>query len=132
MGGGYLAEDTRLHRRVALKLLLEKFTMDEELVRRFVQEAKAASALSHPNIITIYDVGQYADFHFIAPELVEGETLRQRLRQSRPTISEALEIASQIAGALSATHQTGIIHRDIKPENIMIRPDGYVKVLDFG
>jgi len=132
MGEVYLAHDTRLHRRVALKLLPARITRDEQRLKRFQQEAYAASALSHPNILTVYDIGEQDDSHFIATEYVEGETLRQLMKRVKVSIAEALEIALQVAAALSAAHATGIIHRDIKPENIMVRPDGYVKVLDFG
>ncbi len=132
MGEVYLAEDKRLGRKVALKLLPASFTTDEDRLRRFEQEARAASALNHPNIITIYEVSEAAGSHIIATEFVEGETLRLRLSRSALTLSETLNIAIQIADALSAAHKAGIIHRDIKPENIMLRPDGYVKVLDFG
>ena len=132
MGEVYLAEDKRLGRRVALKILPSTFTTDEDRLRRFEQEARAASALNHPNIITIFEVCQAAGSHLIATEFVEGETLRQRLSRSALTLSEALNIAIQVSDALVAAHKAGIIHRDIKPENIMLRPDGYVKVLDFG
>jgi serine/threonine protein kinase/tetratricopeptide (TPR) repeat protein len=132
MGEVYLAEDARLGRKVALKLLPARFTADEERVRRFEQEARAASALNHPNIVTIYDIGQADGVHFIAAEFVEGGTLRQRLAQGRVALSETLEVAIQVASALQAAHDAGITHRDIKPENVMLRPDGYVKVLDFG
>ena len=132
MGEVYLAEDKRLGRRVALKLLPSSFTTNDDRLRRFEQEARAASALNHPNIITIYEIWQAANSHLIATEFVEGETLRQRLGRSGLTLSETLNVAIQIADALSAAHKAGIIHRDIKPENIMLRPDGYVKVLDFG
>ena len=132
MGEVYLAEDKRLGRKVALKLLPSSFTTDNDRLRRFEQEARAASALNHPNIITIYEIREAAGSHVIATEFVEGETLRFRLNRSALTISEALNIAIQVADALSAAHKAGIIHRDIKPENIMLRPDGYVKVLDFG
>jgi eukaryotic-like serine/threonine-protein kinase len=132
MGEVYLAEDKRLGRKVALKLLPASFTADEDRLRRFEQEARAASALNHPNIITIYEIRQAAGSHVIATEYVEGETLRHRLSRAALTLSETLSIAIQIADALSAAHKAGIIHRDIKPENIMLRPDGYVKVLDFG
>jgi serine/threonine protein kinase len=132
MGEVYLAEDKRLGRKVALKLLPASFTTDDDRLRRFEQEARAASALNHPNIITIYEIRQAAGSHIIATEFVEGETLRYRLSRSPLTLSETLNIAIQIADALSAAHKAGIIHRDIKPENIMLRPDGYVKVLDFG
>jgi eukaryotic-like serine/threonine-protein kinase len=132
MGEVYLAEDKRLGRKVALKLLPASFTTDNDRLRRFEQEARSASALNHPNIITIYEIRQAAGSHIIATEYVEGETLRLRLSRAPLTLSETLNIAIQIADALSAAHKAGIIHRDIKPENIMVRPDGYVKVLDFG
>ena len=132
MGEVYLAQDKRLSRKVALKLLPEVFTKDNDRLRRFEQEARAASALNHPNIITIYQIFQANSTHVIATEFVEGETLRQRLGRSPLTLSETLNIAIQIADALAAAHKAGIIHRDIKPENVMLRPDGYVKVLDFG
>ena len=132
MGEVYLAEDKRLGRKVALKLLPSSFTSDDDRLRRFEQEARAASALNHPNIITIYDIRQAGRSHVIATEYVEGETLRHRLMRGPLNLSEALNIAIQVADALSAAHKAGIIHRDIKPENIMLRPDGYVKVLDFG
>jgi Tol biopolymer transport system component len=132
MGEVYLAQDQRLSRKVALKLLPTSFTKDTDRLRRFEQEARSASALNHPNIITIYEIHQLGPTHVIATEFVEGETLRQRLNRSRLTVSEALTISIQVADALSAAHKAGIIHRDIKPENVMLRPDGYVKVLDFG
>jgi eukaryotic-like serine/threonine-protein kinase len=132
MGEVYLAQDKRLNRKVALKLLPASFTKDNDRLRRFEQEARAASALNHPNIITIYEIRDYNSTHLIATEFVEGETLRQRLKGSALSQSEALNIAIQVSDALSAAHKAGIIHRDIKPENIMLRPDGYVKVLDFG
>ncbi|HJP94465.1 MAG TPA: protein kinase [Pyrinomonadaceae bacterium] len=132
MGEVYLAEDKRLGRKVALKLLPVSFTTDADRLRRFEQEARAASALNHPNIITIYEIREGASSHIIATEFVEGETLRHRLSRSALSLSEALNIVIQVADALSAAHKAGIVHRDIKPENIMLRPDGYVKVLDFG
>src|SRR5215216_7241685 len=132
MGEVYLAEDTRLGRQVALKLLPAQFIKDEERLLRFEQEARAASALNHPNIITIHEIGVDDGTHFIATEFIEGETLRQRLRGGRLSLSEALDVAVQVGSALAAAHQVGIVHRDVKPENIMVRPDGYVKVLDFG
>jgi serine/threonine protein kinase/Tol biopolymer transport system component len=132
MGEVYLAQDQRLSRKVALKLLPVSFTADMDRLRRFEQEARAASALNHPNIITIYEIQEFDSSHVIATEFVEGETLRQRLSRSRLSLSETLNIAIQIADALSAAHKAGIVHRDIKPENVMLRPDGYVKVLDFG
>jgi len=132
MGEVYLAFDPRLGRKVAIKLLPAEFTTDAERVRRFEQEARAASALNHPNIITIHEIGQSGEARYIVQEFVEGETLRQRLNRGRMTMTEALEVAIQIAAALTAAHEAGIIHRDIKPENVMPRRDGYVKVLDFG
>jgi serine/threonine-protein kinase len=133
MGEVYLAEDATLHRKVALKLLPQRFTEDAERVRRFQREARAASALNHPNIITIYEVGEDANRHFIATEFIEGTTLRDRINSPEPmTIGEMLDASIGIACAMAAAHGAGIVHRDIKPENIMVRPDGYVKVLDFG
>ncbi len=132
MGEVWLAKDTLLGRRVALKLLPAEFTADAERVRRFAQEARAASALNHPNIITIHEIGEIENTHYIATEYVEGETLRQRMGGSRMNVREALDVTLQVAGALEAAHRAGIVHRDIKPENVMVRPDGYVKVLDFG
>jgi serine/threonine protein kinase/Flp pilus assembly protein TadD len=131
MGEVFLAEDTRLDRKVALKLLHEKNTANADGLNRFVQEAKAASALNHPNIITVHDIGEFEDKHFIAVEYIDGETLRERMK-NRLTFDETLSISIQTAEALSAAHRAGIIHRDIKPENVMVRKDGYVKVLDFG
>jgi serine/threonine protein kinase/tetratricopeptide (TPR) repeat protein len=132
MGEVYLAQDTQLDRTVALKILPQELARDQLRMRRFIQEAKSASALSHPNIITIYEVGEIDDTHFIATEFVDGETLRHRITNDRPGFDETLEIAIQVASALQAAHAAGIIHRDIKPDNIMLRRDGYVKVLDFG
>jgi serine/threonine protein kinase len=132
MGEVYLAEDRRLHRKVALKVLPAAFTKDADRVRRFEREARAASALNHPNILTIYEIGQAEGRHFIATEFVEGVTLRQQMESGRLSLAETLSVAAQVASALSAAHQAGIIHRDIKPENVMLRPDGLVKVLDFG
>ena len=132
MGEVYLAEDETLNRKVALKLLPARFTRDEERVRRFQREARAASALNHPNIITIYEIGHDDSVHYIATEYIEGETLREVMAKRRLNAGEVLDVAIGVAGALAAAHDAGIIHRDIKPENIMLRPDGYVKVLDFG
>jgi serine/threonine protein kinase/DNA-binding winged helix-turn-helix (wHTH) protein len=132
MGAVYLANDTHLDRRVALKLLSEKYTGDKLWLRRFIREAKAASALNHPNIITIHEIGQAGGVHFIATEYIEGKTLRHRLAEGPMKITIAINVAAQVASALAAAHAAGIIHRDIKPENIMLRPDGYVKALDFG
>jgi serine/threonine protein kinase len=132
MGEVYLAKDSTLDRKVALKLLLAEFTGHKDRLRRFILEAKAASSLNHPNIITIHEIGQIAEAHFIATEFIDGETLRQHIAKTRMKLPEILEVAIQTAGALQAAHAAGIVHRDIKPENIMLRPDGYVKVLDFG
>jgi serine/threonine protein kinase len=132
MGAVFLAEDAKLTRRIALKVLPAEFTRDRDRLRRFEQEARAASALNHPNIITIYDSGDSGDLHFIAMEFVDGVTLRERLARSRLKLGEALDVASQVASALAAAHTAGIVHRDIKPENILLRRDGFIKVLDFG
>src|SRR5438876_1300 len=138
MGEVYLALDTKLDRKVALKILPADVAAHHDRMRRFVQEAKAASALNHPNIITIYEIEESDGgtpgkrVHFIASEFIDGETLRQRMRKKPMKLGEMLDVAAQIAGALAAAHAAGIIHRDIKPENIMIRRDGIVKVLDFG
>jgi serine/threonine protein kinase/Flp pilus assembly protein TadD len=132
MGEVYLAEDTKLGRKVALKLLAEELTQNRDRLSRFDQEAYAASALNHPNILTIYEMGDEGGRHYIATEFVDGVTLRKRLRASPMELPEVLDTAIQIAGALEEAHAAGIIHRDIKPENIMIRRNGHVKVLDFG
>ncbi len=132
MGDIYLAEDSRLGRKVVLKALPAVFTKDPERVRRFQLEARAASALNHPNIITVYEIGQADHLHYIVVEFIDGETLRQRLANGPLGINEALDIAISVATALLAAHEAGIVHRDIKPENIMVRADGVVKVLDFG
>ncbi|HJQ23087.1 MAG TPA: protein kinase [Blastocatellia bacterium] len=132
MGQVYLAEDTRLSRKVALKLLPARTTQSPSRLRRFRQEARAASALNHPNILTIHDILEVGGRHLIVTEYIDGEALRQRLEQARLSTEQALDVAIQVASALSAAHQAGIIHRDIKPENIMLRRDGLVKVLDFG
>ena len=132
MGEVWLAEDTRLGRKVALKLLPARYTRDAERIRRFEQEGRAASALNHPNILTIYELGQTAHSVYIAAEYIEGQTLRQLLAAGPLKLSLARDIARQIAAALAAAHAVGIIHRDIKPENVMLRADGLVKVLDFG
>ncbi len=132
MGEVFLAEDSRLNRKVALKVLPETFAADKDRLRRFEQEARAASALNHPNILTVYEFGFETDIHFLATELIEGETLREIMSSGELSLSETLNIAEQTAFALSAAHTAGIVHRDLKPENIMIRHDGIVKVLDFG
>jgi serine/threonine protein kinase/tetratricopeptide (TPR) repeat protein len=132
MGEVYLAEDTKLGRKVALKFLPHDFTEDEERVRRFAQEARAASALNHPNIFTIHEIGEADGRQFIATEFVDGQTLRQQISAGSLEMSEVLNIAEQIASALNSAHAAGIVHRDIKPENVILRNDGLVKVLDFG
>jgi eukaryotic-like serine/threonine-protein kinase len=132
MGEVYLAQDTRLDRKIALKLLPAQFTQDAVRVRRFVQEAKASSALNHPNILVIFEIGQTDSTHFIATEFIDGETLRARFKREPMGIDEVLDVAQQTASALTAAHTAGIVHRDIKPDNIMLRRDGIVKVLDFG
>ena len=132
MGEVYLAEDTTLDRMVALKVLPVSIAADDQSMRRFIQEAKAASGLNHPNIITVYEIGQADSTHFIATEFIEGVTLRQLMSTASLELREAFDIAIQTASALSVAHTAGIVHRDIKPENIMLRKDGYVKVLDFG
>ena len=132
MGEVYLAQDTKLDRKVAVKVLPPDVASNRDRMQRFVQEAKAASALNHPNIITIYEIDQTDSVSFIAIEFIDGETLRQRIRSAPLKLGEVLEVAAQIASALSAAHAAGIAHRDIKPENIMLRRDGIVKVLDFG
>jgi eukaryotic-like serine/threonine-protein kinase len=128
----YLAEDVQLQRKIVLKVLPVAFSWNPDRVQRFEREAKAASALNHPNILTIHEVGQAEESRFIATEFVEGVTLRERMKSGTMSLVESLEIAIQVASALSAAHRAGIIHRDIKPENVMVRPDGLVKVLDFG
>lgn len=132
MGDVYLAQDTELDRDVALKVLPAEAASDEQRMRRFVQEAKAVSVLNHPNILTIHEIGNAGDLQFMATEFVKGITLRQHMNSGRMAISEVLEISMQAASALAAAHDAGIAHRDIKPDNIMLRQDGYVKVLDFG
>lgn len=132
MGDVYLAEDTRLGRRVALKLLPEDLAKDEQRVGRLQQEARAASNLNHPNILTIHEIGQVDSRHFIATEFIDGETLRERLNKEPMELGVVLHVATDIASALAAAHAAGIIHRDIKPDNVMIRRDRIVKVLDFG
>src|SRR6476620_12258225 len=132
MGEVYLATDITAGRKAALKLLPLRFTGDAERLKRFQREARAVVGLNHPNIVTVYEIGEDHSTHYIASELIEGETLRQRLMRGQIQVGEAVDVAIQVANALVAAHETGIVHRDIKPENIMLRPDGYVKVLDFG
>ncbi|MEY2483724.1 MAG: eukaryotic-like serine/threonine-protein kinase [Verrucomicrobiota bacterium] len=132
MGEVYLAHDERLGRNVALKLLPQSLVADQVRLEGLKREARIASALNHPNIVTVYEIGEVDTAHYIATEFIDGTTLRERMAQGPIPPNEALEIAVQIASALSVAHAAGIVHRDIKPENIMLRPDGYVKVLDFG
>jgi eukaryotic-like serine/threonine-protein kinase len=132
MGEVYLAIDMTAGRKAALKLLPMRFTGDAERLKRFQQEALAVVALNHPNILTVYEIGEDHSTHYIASELIEGETLRQRLARGSMQLSQAIETAIQVTSALVAAHEAGIVHRDINPGNIMLRRDGYVKVLDFG
>ena len=132
MGEVYLAHDPQLGRPVALKILPPEVACDAERMRRFEQEAKAASALNHPNILTIYEIGEADSRRFMAAELVEGVTLRRRMQNGALALPEAMGIAVQVASALAVAHASDIVHRDVKPENVMLRPDGYVKLLDFG
>ena len=132
MGEVYLAQDSRLNRKVALKLLPSEMTEDQDRLRRFEQEARAISALNHPNIVTIFEIGESALGRFIAIEHIEGQTLRTLTAKGKPPLDTVLQLSSQMARALCVAHEARIVHRDIKPENIMVRPDGIVKVLDFG
>jgi serine/threonine protein kinase len=132
MGEVYLAQDTRLGRKVAIKMLPDHFTRDHQRVGRFKQEARTASGLNHPNIITIYDIGQAGGRHYIAMEHVEGETLRGKIHRDKAPIEKLLKYLHQVAEGLTRAHAVGIVHRDLKPDNIMITRDGYAKVLDFG
>src|SRR6187200_1098400 len=132
MGEVYLAQDVRLGRRVALKVLPAAFANDQDSLARFTREAKAASALNHPNIITIHDIGDAAGTHFIAYEFVDGRTLRDVARSGALDVATAVDIAIQVVSALADAHRAGIVHRDLKPDNVMIRATGLVKLLDFG
>src|SRR5438034_11198343 len=132
MGEVYMARDEQLGRKVALKFLPERLTADKMQLSRFNREARAASALNHPNILTVHEIGTEGNRHFIAAEFIEGVTLGAWLARGKINLRDALEIAVQVASGLTAAHEAGVVHRDIKPENIMLRPDGYVKVLDFG
>lgn len=132
MGEVYLAKDSKLNRQVALKFLSVSLNGDKNLLRRFEREAKAASSLNHPNILTVHEIGSFENWRFIATELIQGKTLRERLNGETMTLRETLDIALQVAAALNVAHDAGIVHRDLKPENIMLRSDGLVKVLDFG
>ena len=132
MGRVYVAKDEKLDRRVAIKILNEEFSRHGSNLQRFIQEAKAASALNHPNILVIHEIGEADEAHFIVSEFIEGHTLREILIERSPQLVEVLDISIQVANALTAAHAIHLVHRDIKPDNMMIRPDGYVKVLDFG
>jgi serine/threonine protein kinase len=132
MGEVWLARDTQLDRAVALKVLAPAFASDIERKQRFIREARAVSALNHPNILTVYEIGEEEATLYMATEFIDGETLRQRMQQGGMPALQTLEICEQVAGALDAAHEAGIVHRDVKPENIMLRRDGYAKVLDFG
>jgi len=132
MGEVYLAQDTRLDRKVALKILPNEVAADPDRMKRFVQEAKTASGLNHPNIITIYDIGSESGIDFIVMEYVPGKTLDQRIPRKGMRLNEALKLAIQMADALAKAHAAGIVHRDLKPTNVMVTDEGLVKVLDFG
>jgi serine/threonine protein kinase len=132
MGEVYLAQDTKLDRKVALKILPPQFAADTDRMARFVREAKSASALNHPNIITIYEIGESEGTHFIATEFINGKTLNQYLKDNQQDSKSLLELAIQIASALDEAHSAGIVHRDIKPDNVMVRGNGLAKILDFG
>ena len=132
MGAVYKAYDNKLQRIVALKLLPPEYVSQQDRRRRFFQEARAASALTHPHILTVYEVGEDDGRPYIAMEFIEGETLRQKIKNNGLQLKEALDIAIQIAAGLARAHELGIIHRDLKPENLMLSRDGYAKILDFG
>lgn len=132
MGEIYLAQDIKLDRKVALKILPPEFAEDKDRMSRFVREAKSASALNHPNIITIHEIGESDGTHFIATEFIDGKTLTEYAKSNSHNYKSVLEIAIQVASALDEAHHAGIVHRDIKPDNVMIRPNGLVKILDFG
>ena len=131
MGDVYAATD-RMGRSVALKVLAPRLVQDRQYVTRFLQEARAVLALNHPNIVTVYDIGEADGIYYMASELIEGETLRVALSRGRFELRQCLDVAIQVCTALAAAHDRGVVHRDIKPENVMLRGDGYVKVLDFG
>jgi len=132
MGEVYLAEDPRLHRKVALKILPLSVAADQNRLRRFEQEATAAAALSHPNIAHIYEIGETEGVNFIAMEFVEGKTLREKIHLDRTELTKLLRYLQNVAEGLAKAHATGVVHRDLKPDNIMITGDGHAKILDFG
>ena len=132
MGEVYLAQDTKLGRKVALKILPPEFAEDQDRMSRFVREAKSASALNHPNIITIHEINEFDGTHFIATEFIDGKTLNEFAKSNPLNFKATLEIAIQSASALDEAHSAGIVHRDIKPDNVMVRANGLVKILDFG
>ena len=132
MGEVYRARDARLGRTVAIKILPAEFAADSDRLLRFEREARSASALNHPNIVTIYDLGQDGSTRYIAMELIEGKTLRELLNEGSLPIRKAIEIAAQVAEGLAKAHEAGIAHRDLKPENLMVTQDGFIKILDFG
>src|SRR5436190_10840151 len=132
MGEVYLAQDTKLDRKVALKILPAEVAANQDRMRRFVQEAKAAAALNHPNIAHIYEIGDSDGVNFIAMEFIDGLTLRQMIHEQRTELSKLLRHLQHVAEALAKAHAVGIVHRDLKPDNIMVTRDGHAKVLDFG
>ncbi|MFN8009457.1 MAG: serine/threonine-protein kinase, partial [Terriglobia bacterium] len=132
MGEVYRARDTRLNRDVAIKILPESFAPDQERLRRFTLEAQSTGTLNHPNILAIYDLGSHEGLPYLVSELLEGESLRERLKRSKLNVQKSIDYARQIAAGLGAAHAKGITHRDIKPENLFITKDGRVKILDFG
>ena len=131
MGEVYRGRDTRLQRTVAIKVITGDL-VDDDIIERFESEALSASALNHPGILTVHEFGEHQGLHYLVTEFIEGETLRQHLKHGPMRVDEALDVAIQIASALDTAHAAGLIHRDVKPENVMLRPDGFVKLLDFG
>src|SRR5499426_447838 len=132
MGEVYLAEDTKLRRRVALKILPADIAARKDRMRRFIQEAQAAAALNHPNIAHVYEIDEFEGQHFIAMEYVEGATLREKIHREHTPLRKLMRYLQQVAGGLGKAHGAGIVHRDLKPDNVMITHDGYAKILDFG
>src|SRR3989440_2082667 len=132
MGEVYLAEDTRLHRKVALKILPAEVASNQDRMRRFTQEAKAAAALNHPNIATIHEIGESDGVNFIVMEFIDGATLREKIHQEQTDLRKLLRYLQHVAEGLAKAHAAGIVHRDLKPDNIMITRDGHAKILDFG